>query len=224
MLPRVDANSYINVLILEDHKIICAGLTLLIENAPTVRVVSKSQSESSNGREVNIIILSSGAELPEHSDIKRIRRRYPSARIILFLKSKVVSGLKDLVKIGISGVVHRAHRPEMLVRAIEKVNSGQVWFARSLIGEVINDLTDEDRLQRKAIEQQKIKSLTKRELEVIGLIGEGLQNKEICERIFVSEATVRSHMNSIFCKLNVKDRLSLVIYAYKHRLLTVSED
>ena len=67
-------------------------------------------------------------------------------------------------------------------------------------------------------EASRIESLTDREREVIRLIGEGLKNKQIAERLSISEATVRHHLTSIFAKLDVEDRFELVVYAYRHDL------
>src|SRR5262249_55616689 len=71
-------------------------------------------------------------------------------------------------------------------------------------------------------EAVKIASLTARELEVISLLGEGLRNKQIGDRLFVSETTVRHYLTSIFDKLGVSDRLELIVYAYKHGLAQLS--
>ena len=70
-------------------------------------------------------------------------------------------------------------------------------------------------------EDEKIARLTEREREVIALVGDGLRNRQICERLVISEATVRHHLTSIFSKLNVADRFELAIYAYRHHLADI---
>jgi DNA-binding NarL/FixJ family response regulator len=70
-------------------------------------------------------------------------------------------------------------------------------------------------------ERAKIASLTDREREVIALIAEGLKNKQIGERLYITETTVTHHLSSIFSKLDVSDRLELVIYAFAHKIATV---
>jgi DNA-binding NarL/FixJ family response regulator len=67
-------------------------------------------------------------------------------------------------------------------------------------------------------DKEKIASLTEREREVIGLVGEGLKNKQIASRLFISETTVTHHLSSVFSKLEVSDRLELIIYAFRHGL------
>ena len=72
--------------------------------------------------------------------------------------------------------------------------------------------------ERERLEAAKMAKLTNREREVIAVIGEGLKNKQIAERLFISEETVRRHLTSIYSKLDVSDRLELVIYAYRYGL------
>ena len=73
-------------------------------------------------------------------------------------------------------------------------------------------------------EMRKIARLTKREREVIALVGEGLKNAEIAGRLFISTATVRHHLSSIFTKLDVPGRLKLIVYAYRHRLVEIPDE
>ena len=72
-------------------------------------------------------------------------------------------------------------------------------------------------------EASKIAKLTKREREIIALVGEGLKNAEIAERLFISRTTVRHHLTSVFTKLDVPDRLKLIVYAYRHGLARLPE-
>jgi DNA-binding NarL/FixJ family response regulator len=72
--------------------------------------------------------------------------------------------------------------------------------------------------QQPDTDKQKIASLTEREREVITLVGEGLKNKQIAARLFISETTVTHHLSSVFSKLEVSDRLELIIYAFRHGL------
>ena len=78
-------------------------------------------------------------------------------------------------------------------------------------------------MTRIGLEAETTTQLTRRERGIIALIGEGLKNKEIGERLFISRATVRTHLTSIFAKLGVPDRLKLIVYAYKHGLADLPE-
>lgn len=86
---------------------------------------------------------------------------------------------------------------------------------------MINNLLQNPKSKKDDLEEQKISAITTREQEVIGLICEGLRNKEVSDRLHISEATVSHHLTSIFRKLDIEDRVSLVIYAVRKRLGTL---
>ena len=143
----------------------------------------------------------------------------PYSRLVLVSCSAKPELYEQAVGFGAMGVVHEAQSIETLVKAIEKVNSGEVWLDRAtvatLLGKMINRNGQREETDPDA---KKIARLGAREREIIELAGKGLRNKEIGERLCISEVTVRHHFTSIFSKLEVSDRLELLIFAYRHRL------
>jgi DNA-binding NarL/FixJ family response regulator len=115
------------------------------------------------------------------------------------------------------GIVLKQQAAELLLKAIRKVHDGEVWIDRSMMGSVLDEVRSE---KREEINSQaaKIGALTAREREVIALVSEGLKNKAIGERLFISETTVTHHLSSIYSKLGVSDRLELVVYAFANNL------
>ena len=113
------------------------------------------------------------------------------------------------------GIVLKEHAAEQLLKAIKKVHEGEVWIERSMVGSMIQELSRPAMVDPEVV---KIESLTEREREVIALVGEGLKNKQVGERLFISETTVTHHLSSVFSKLEVSDRLELIIYAFRHGL------
>jgi DNA-binding NarL/FixJ family response regulator len=113
------------------------------------------------------------------------------------------------------GIVLKEHAAELLLKAIQKVHEGEVWIDRSMMGSVLQELNKPGDIDP---EKAKIRSLTEREREVIALVGEGLKNRQIAERLFVTETTITHHLSSVFSKLEVSDRLELLIYAFRHGL------
>ena len=142
----------------------------------------------------------------------------PRARVL------VLTGLSDAgvhmqaLRAGAMGLVLKEKAADVLLKAIDKVHQGEVWFDRATMGNVLSEMSLGGGQGPDNPEKSKIVSLTDREREVVTLIGEGLKNKHIAERLFISETTVRHHLTSIFDKLGVSDRLELVIYAYRHNL------
>src|SRR3954451_3509383 len=121
-----------------------------------------------------------------------------------------------LVTAGGAGIIHTRQEPDVLFKAIRKVHAGELWLARYDMAALVNGI-----VRLKAADEQeaaKIATLTKREHEIIACIAEGLRNRQVGERLFISEATVRNHVSSILDKLDVSDRLELVLYAFSHGL------
>jgi DNA-binding NarL/FixJ family response regulator len=135
----------------------------------------------------------------------------------------VLTGVRDVemhrraVRLGAVGLVLKEKAADVLLKAIAKVYAGEVWLDRLLIANVLSEIT-RPTSQSLDPEDIKIKALTVREREIIKLIGQGLKNQAIANRLCISEATVRHHLTSIFGKLGVGDRLELAIYAYRHGL------
>ena len=137
---------------------------------------------------------------------------------VLILTALRDAGLHQrAVCLGAMGVVLKDNPTEIFIKAIHKVSTGEAWLNRSMTANVLSKLVRLNEEQEQ--ESVKISALTKREREIITLIGEGLKNRQISARLFISEATVRHHLTSIFDKLNVSDRLELIIYAYRHNLI-----
>jgi len=104
------------------------------------------------------------------------------------------------------------------IEAIDKVKSGEAWLDRSVVASMIGKMTQRRADQVTDPELARIATLSSRERDIIVLAGQGLRNKEIGERLSISEVTVRHYFTVIFSKLDVSDRLDLILFAYRHRL------
>jgi two-component system nitrate/nitrite response regulator NarL len=120
------------------------------------------------------------------------------------------------------GLVRKEQASAVLLQAIAKVHAGEVWLERTLVADVLGEMTRGEPVQPVDPEAVKVAALTPREREVITLVGQGRKNRQIAAHLWIAEATVRHHLTSIFAKINVIDRLELVIYAYQHGLCRCS--
>jgi two-component system nitrate/nitrite response regulator NarL len=219
--PARDAKA-IRILIIDDHVLVRNGLRILLERQDDIMVVG----EAGNGSEALAIALSERPDiillaLDVANDLELLPRLYritPEARAI------VLSGMSDLdthrhaLRLGALGLVRKDQAIEVLFQAIAKVHGGEVWLERTLVAEVLEEITRGGPAQPNDPEAVKIGMLTPREREVIRLVGQCLKNPQIAAQMCIAEDTVRHHLTSIFTKLNVVDRLELVIYAYRHGL------
>jgi DNA-binding NarL/FixJ family response regulator len=137
--------------------------------------------------------------------------------VIILTSRKDTEFLEGVLRCGAKGVFQRDWPIQQIPHAIRKVTSGGVWLEQTVAERVLAEL-----LRRRNTpdpEERKIAALTPRERGVIELICQGLKNKEIAERLHISEATVSHHLTAIFRKLEVADRTALVIYSVKQRLV-----
>jgi two-component system, NarL family, nitrate/nitrite response regulator NarL len=141
------------------------------------------------------------------------------ARVIVLTGVTDAGEHRQAILGGAMGVVLKDQALDVLVKAIEKVHAGEVWLDSSMIASMLTAIARGSAAEKADPEVAKIARLTAREREVISLIGEGLKNKQIAERLFISEATVSHHLTSIFDKLGVANRFDLMIYAFRHGLL-----
>jgi len=145
-----------------------------------------------------------------------LRRIAADARVLVLTGLTDEESHRQAARLGAAGLVLKQNAAEVLLKAIRKVNEGETWLDRSVMSNLLHEMNR----PKKQIdpEEAKMASLTIRERDVIALIAEGQKNKQIAERLFISETTVTHHLSSIYSKLGVSDRLELVIYAFSHSL------
>ena len=216
------ATGQLRILIVDDQLMVRAGLRKLLEDAG-IEVVAmagnRAEAIALAAREQPDVIL---IELEVDGEdtlrfVPDIREAASKARVLILTGFKKQEGHQRAVQVGAVGVVFKNQEPEVLIKAVRKVHAGEVWLDRTTMGSLFNEMTRK-KLDGRDLDETRRESLTDRELQVIGLIAEGLKNKQIAQRLFISETTVTHHLSSIFSKLDVSDRLELVIYAFGHDL------
>ena len=217
----------IRILIVEDHVIVRAGLRMLLESQPDLRVVGEAGTcadaltvTTREQPDLILLDLDLSGEMALAS-IPDLLAAAPQTRILILTGVRDLELHRQAVRLGALGLVVKDKATEVLLQAIAKVHAGEVWLERTMIARVLGDITRARRAPAVDREVAKIATLTDREREVITLVGEGLRNKQIADRLAISETTVRHHLTAIFAKLEVTDRLELVIYAYRHGLATL---
>ena len=222
MLPQLDRP--IRILMIDDHAMLRAGLRMIIESHKGMVVVGEAENRreslaaiANETPDIILLDLDLGDEngldlLPE------LIATVPDARIILLTGLRDPEVQRRAILLGAMGLVSKQKAADTVIRAIEKVYAGEVWLDRAMIASILNDRVNTSVAPDQNVEALRIAKLTEREREVIRLIGEGIKNRQIAERMYISEATVRHHLTSIFAKLGVADRFELVIYAFQHGL------
>jgi DNA-binding NarL/FixJ family response regulator len=218
----------IRILIVDDQLVVREGLRLLIENHPGIKIGAMA-SNAAEALEIvaresfDLIILN--LELGGSSAlsfIPQLRSMANKASVLALTGVRDSAVHQKAVQFGARGVVLKDDAADVLIKAIEKVYLGEVWLDRLSLGDLLTQLTNPDK-ESLDPQRQRISSLTEREREVITLIAQGLKNKQIADRLFISHTTVTHHLSSIYSKLGVSDRLELVVYAFANKLAKMPE-
>jgi DNA-binding NarL/FixJ family response regulator len=135
-------------------------------------------------------------------------------RVVLLTAAVGDEQLVEAIRLGARGVVLKETAPRLLVEAVREVYAGGEWLEKGLVGRALRRLMDRESGLRTAI-----RTLTARELEIARLVAEGLRNRAIGERLFISEGTVKIHLHRIYEKLGVDGRLELALYAREKGLV-----
>ncbi|PKN92369.1 MAG: hypothetical protein CVU44_14620 [Chloroflexi bacterium HGW-Chloroflexi-6] len=218
----------IRILLLDNEPIIRAGLKLLLEQQSGFRVVAQAGDDKTalglaEQEQPDIVLFhESSGDMLRFALLPQLMAVLENPRIILLTPINFSEYHVRAVQHGAMGVVLSRLTPEVLYKAIEKVYEGEVWLDRSLVANVLASTNRQKFFERDTV-PRKVALLSEREREIIALVGEGLKNQQIAERLFLSDVTVRHHLTSIFKKLKVSDRLELVIYAYKNGLAELPE-
>ncbi|HKZ81811.1 MAG TPA: response regulator transcription factor [Pyrinomonadaceae bacterium] len=220
MQPLRRETENIRILLVDNQAVVRSGIRMLIESQPGMMVVAEVENQESVNRaaaeQLDVILLA----INEDSDLNVLPQLLAvagQAQVLILTDLRDPGVHQRAVCLGAMGLVLKDTPSETFIKAIQKVSTGEVWLNRSITANVLTKLV---RVNEEAeLETAKISSLTKREREIITLIGEGLKNRQISARLFISEATVRHHLTSIFDKLDVSDRLELIIYAFRHSLI-----
>jgi DNA-binding NarL/FixJ family response regulator len=220
-LKNMDSLSPIRLLLVDRHLLVRTALAGLLRSRAELQVVGDAGNRLSaltlaSEHAPDVILLAPAPDTDIWLDAIEplLSGAGPQARALLLTAHTDPEFQRLALRRGARGIVGLDHPPETLYRAIQKVYEGEVWVERRLVAELITSAAGGP-----SVERARIDSLTPREREVVRLVSEGLKNKQIAQRMSVADVTVRHHLTSIFSKLEVADRLSLVVFAYHHALV-----
>ncbi len=147
--------------------------------------------------------------------LSRLRNSYPKTRVVLLLRAAQHQLVVDAFRAGAKGVFCRAEPVEALCKCVQLVHKGQIWVNSSQMHFVLEALVQATPLRM--VNSQGRRVLAKREDEVVALLAEGLTNREIAQKLGLSEHTVSNYLFRIYNKLGISSRVELVLYALKQR-------
>lgn len=204
----------IRILIADDHPVVRSGLHALLTSQPDFEVVA----EAENGEVASVLSASLTPDvilmdlvmpvLDGLTAIRRIHARQPEVSILVLTTYDTEADIVPALEAGATGYLLKDAPPESLFRAVRSAARGEVTLAPSVAEKITRRLTSTLN-----------NSLSRREIEVLELASGGSSNKEIADKLHITEATVKSHFVHIFSKLDVADRTAAVMAALKQKII-----
>jgi len=219
----------IRIVVADDHPIFRDGLCRLLALEPDFEVVAQAH----DGRQVLDVlqqhepdILLLDLKMPGLDGLATLQRLQTSkhkTRVIVLTASEDKNEFVQAMKLGTSGIVLKQSATDLLIKSIRKVNAGEIWLDSHTTAAVMRQFAtgaDEPSpgTATSSSRERERSLLSQREREIVALVAQGFKNKEMAEKMFISEQTVKNHLHNIFDKLGVSDRLELALYAIHNNL------
>ena len=219
----------IRIVVADDHPIFRDGLCKLLALEEDFEVVAQAQ----DGRQVlevlqqlapDILLLDLKMPgLDGLATLQRLQAVKNKTRVIVLTASDDKNEFVQAMRLGTSGIVLKQTATELLIKSIRRVHAGEIWLDSHTTAAVIRQFVAADEppaqmLPAAAGRERERSPLSQREREIVALVAQGFKNKEMAEKMFISEQTVKNHLHNIFDKLGVSDRLELALYAIHNNL------
>lgn len=216
--------SDIQVVIADPQPLTLSGLRTAVADQDDITVLAECENpdrlfDTVRNHSPDVLVVSEEFLKEELDALEQLTAEMEEVRVIVLTNRKDAGFLEGALRCGAKGVFQREWPIHQIPKAIRKVTSGGIWLEHSVAERVLEDLLS--RRKKADPEGCKVATLSPREREVIDLVCQGLRNKELSGRLHISEATVSHHLTSIYRKLDIEDRTSLVIYAVRQRLVVL---
>lgn len=217
----------IRVIIAEDQKLLRESFKNIIENNSDIKVVACA----TNGNEAydlckkykpDVVLMDLSMPVCNGMEAtKLIKAKFPSIKVLILTASNDTKDVTDAISSGADGYILKDISTEELILSIKSASLGLGIITKDILNPIVSNLHKENKKTKKktiAIEGINV-SLTERELNIVAMIVDGKDNKEIGAALFIAEGTVKNIITEIISKLQLKDRTQLAVYAVKNRLV-----
>jgi DNA-binding NarL/FixJ family response regulator len=206
----------IKIIITDDHQLVIDGLKALLKESKDVKILADARNGQDLIKHLRLIrpdVILMDIDMPVVNGIeatKRIKGLYPDIKIIALTMHNEKGMIKTMMQAGADGYLLKSCDEDELCMAIKKVHSGQKYFSSEVADNLLsNNLEGQEASSRKV-------PLTAREEDILKLVSQGLSNKEIGEKLFISHRTVDTHRTNLMNKLDIHNVAGLIRYAIAH--------
>jgi two-component system, NarL family, nitrate/nitrite response regulator NarL len=216
----MEATMSISLVLADDHPLILTGLTNLFSLEDDFAVLASCSDGDEALRSVQLHrpdVLVVDIRMPGLSGLevaRKMREENLPTRIVLLTAALEEEELIDAVHLQVHGIVLKEMAPHLLVQCIRKVHAGEQWVERRSAKQALEKM-----LRREAGTLEVSALLTAREIDLVRMVARGLRNREIADKLFISEGTVKVHLHNIYDKLHVDGRMALLRYAQQKGLV-----
>jgi DNA-binding NarL/FixJ family response regulator len=201
------------VVIADDHRLVREGLRLMLSTESDVEVAGEAESgaallELLERTETDVVLMD--VAMPGMDGLEALARIgivAPDVRVIMLTMHDDAALVRRAIESGAAGYLLKNSDRAELMRALHRVLAGDVYVQAEASGQLLKDMTSEN--------EEGIVTLTTRELEVLQLVAEGFENKQVATELRISETTVKSHLANIFTKLDARSRTEAVANAFR---------
>jgi DNA-binding NarL/FixJ family response regulator len=207
------------VLIADDDNLMRAGLVELLSADSSIEIVGKASTgreavERTRRLDPDVVLMD--VRMPDLDGIdatRQLTRAAPRTRVLILTTFEQDDYIFGALRAGASGFLLKRTPPEELIAAVHAVAAGDSLLSPSVTRRVIDRVAQQPTPE--LADRAKVRELTPREREVLDLVARGLSNREIARELVVEESTIRTHVKRILMKLELRDRVQIVIYAYE---------
>ena len=209
----------VGVLIVDDDKLMRAGLRAVLSSDEGIEVVgeaSDGRAAIDSARRLDPDVVLMDVRMPEMDGVtatREVLQAAPESRVVIVTTFEEDDYVFGGLAAGASGFLLKRTGPEELIAAIHTVAAGEALLSPSVTRRVIERMAREPGVEP---QEERLEELTEREREVLELIANGLTNAEIAERLVIEESTVKTHVKRVLMKLDLRDRVQAVIFAYEN--------
>lgn len=213
----------IKIMIVDDHSMVREGLKNLLELDGDIEVIEQAENgidclDKLEKITPDVLLLDINMPCMDGLEvIAKLKEKQSKVKILLLTAHNEVEYLMKAVELGINGYVLKDASSSLLRKAIDTINKGEIFIQPTLVPVL------DDKMEEKKQDEIKIDSLTKRELEVLKLLALGMFNKEIGEKLDITERTVKNHVSNIFKKIDVSDRTQAAVFSIRNSLVDLYE-
>jgi len=214
----------IRLLLVDDEAMVRTGLRLILETEDDLRVVGEAATgveaiEQSSRLDPDVVLMD--VRMPRMDGVEACRRlvEASNAKVVILTTFDLDEHLFSAIRAGACGFLLKASPPEELVSAIRAANDGNALVEPRMTRRLLDEFARRPAMVPSGEIPSRLGELTERELDVLREVARGLSNVEIGERLYIGEATVKTHVTHILSKLGLRDRIQAVVLAYESGLI-----